>query len=285
MESVPQLLLRENNIMEATQLLQSNLLDILFEGKNKSYGAYELRVHYKRRLIISIFIILSISILFCSIFLIPFHAAKTFPVIQTIEVSLKNAETKKDELKLLKTVEEKQVATRKPDLTTPIIIKEPVTPLEKPEKQDESIVNIAAISQGGENIIYKNPPLENHGTGAIAIPLIAKDIDSIYYDVKVVAQFPGGPAAWQRYLERNLDMDIPERNGAPAGKYTLYISFIVDKDGNISNASALNDPGYGLASEAIRVIAKSKQWIPAIQNGRNVKYRQVQPVTFMINDN
>jgi len=271
--------------MEATQLLQSNLLDILFEGKNKSYGAYELRVHYKRRLLISIFIILAICSLFCSIFLIPFHPAKTLPLIDTIEVSLKNAETRKEELKLPKTVREKQIAARKPGLTAPIIIKEPVPLAEKREKQDESIVNIAAIAQSGENIIYKNPPLENHVTGAIAIPVMAKDIDSIYYEVQVPAQYPGGLPAWQRYLERNLDMDIPEHNGAPAGKYTLYISFIVDKDGNISTISALNDPGYGLAAEAIRVITKSKQWIPAIQNGRNVKYRQVQPVTFMINDN
>lgn len=271
--------------MEATQLLQSNLLDILFEGKNKSYGAYELRVHYKRRLLISIFIILVISSLFCSIFLIPFHPAKKLPLIDTIVVVLKNAETKKDELKVPKAVEEKQIATRKPETTAPLIIKEPVTPIDRTEQQDESIVNIAAISQGGENIIYKNPPLENHVTGSIAIPAMAKDIDSIYYDVQVLAQFPGGPAAWQRYLERNLDMDIPLRNGAPAGKYTLYISFIVDKDGNISNISALNDPGFGLAKEAVRVITKSKQWIPAIQNGRNVKYRQVQPVSFIINDN
>lgn len=45
---------------------------------------------------------------------------------------------------------------------------------------------------------------------------------------------------------------------------------------------ALNDPGYGTAEEAVRVIKKSKQWIPALQNGNHVIYRQKESITFVV---
>ncbi|MFX8523828.1 energy transducer TonB, partial [Acinetobacter baumannii] len=79
--------------------------------------------------------------------------------------------------------------------------------------------------------------------------------------------------AWAKYLERNLNRDLPVENGAPPGQYTVIVSFIVSKDGSISDVTAENDPGYGTKAEAIRVIAKGPKWKPAVQNGRNVIYR------------
>ena len=77
---------------------------------------------------------------------------------------------------------------------------------------------------------------------------------------------------------------MPVENGAPVGKYTVLLSFLVDRDGNISEIQALTDPGYGTVQEAMKVIKRSKQWIPAIQNGRNVIYRQKQSITFVVNE-
>jgi len=81
-----------------------------------------------------------------------------------------------------------------------------------------------------------------------------------------------------------LNSETAAENGAPAGRYTVTLSFIVDREGNISDIQTLNDPGYGTAAEAIKVIKKSKQWIPAIQNGRNVIYRQKQSITFVVTE-
>ena len=78
---------------------------------------------------------------------------------------------------------------------------------------------------------------------------------------------------------------MPIENGATSGKYTVIVSFVVDKEGTISDVQAENDPGYGTAAEAVRVIKKSNKWIPAIQNGRNVIYRQKQSIAFLVNDN
>jgi protein TonB len=52
-------------------------------------------------------------------------------------------------------------------------------------------------------------------------------------------------AAWQKFLERNLNASVPVDNGAPPGKYPVVLSFIVDKTGAFSDIKAENDPGYG----------------------------------------
>ena len=83
---------------------------------------------------------------------------------------------------------------------------------------------------------------------------------------------------------QDLRADVPVENGAPPGRLTVVVSFLVDKDGNISEVKAENDPGYGTADEAVRVIKRGPKWIPAVQNGRNVIYRQKQSVTFEVSE-
>ena len=62
----------------------------------------------------------------------------------------------------------------------------------------------------------------------------------------------------------------------------MRVQFIVDKEGNISDVQALNDPGEGLAGEAVRIIKKGPKWKPAEQNGRKVIYRNIQSITFRL---
>ncbi|MBV9964008.1 MAG: energy transducer TonB [Parafilimonas sp.] len=103
-----------------------------------------------------------------------------------------------------------------------------------------------------------------------------------FTSVQIEAKFPGGSDAWAKYLERNLNAQTPSDHRAPAGNYTVTVSFLVDEEGNVSDVHALNDPGYGTAEEAVRVIKKGPKWVPAIQNGKNVNYRQKQNITFQV---
>jgi len=98
------------------------------------------------------------------------------------------------------------------------------------------------------------------------------------------ADFPGGIQGWQKYLARSLDAALPVYRGAPAGKYTVYVTFWVDKDGNVSDVKAENDPGYGTKEEAIRVIKRGPKWLPAIQYNKPVKYRHKQGITFQVSE-
>lgn len=98
------------------------------------------------------------------------------------------------------------------------------------------------------------------------------------------ATFPGGNAAWQKYLQANLKKDIPVDNGAPPGKYSVMLSFVVLKDGQLKNIDVLNDPGYGTTEEALRVIKKGPKWKPAKQNGKLVDYQVKQTITLVVNE-
>ena len=102
--------------------------------------------------------------------------------------------------------------------------------------------------------------------------------------VEKYAEFPGGQKGWVNYLENNLNRDLPVRNGAPVGKYTVVVSFWVDEEGNITNVKAENNPGYGTMEEAIRVLKNGPKWVPATQNGKNIVYRQRQAFVFMISN-
>ncbi len=106
--------------------------------------------------------------------------------------------------------------------------------------------------------------------------------DKVFTEAQIEAKFPGGQGAWARYLQQNLNSDVALKAHAPNGKYTVVVSFLVDKEGNITDVKALNDPGYGTAQEAVRVIKAGPRWMPAVQDGKNVTYRQKQPFTFMV---
>ncbi len=120
----------------------------------------------------------------------------------------------------------------------------------------------------------------------LVAPSFAKKDSTEHYDkiftvVQIHASFPGGNEGWQKYLERNLNRDIAVKNGAPTGKYIIFVSFIINKDGTLRNITS-NDSGYGMAEEAIRVIAKGPNWIPAKQNGENVASVYNQGITFVV---
>jgi len=112
----------------------------------------------------------------------------------------------------------------------------------------------------------------------------SKNNDPIFYTAEKPAEFPGGIEGWSNYLMNNLDRNLPNRNKAVPGKYTVKLNFIVSKNGDVENVIAENNPGYGTESEAIRVIEKGPKWIPAEQNGRKVNFLMKQVIVFNVTD-
>ena len=108
--------------------------------------------------------------------------------------------------------------------------------------------------------------------------------DHTFEKVDIEASFPGGEAAWKKFLEKNLRGDVATENGAPAGIYTVLVQFIVDKERNLSDIKPLTNWGYGMEKEVLRLIAISPKWSPASRNGRALKAYRKQPVTFMIEE-
>ena len=106
----------------------------------------------------------------------------------------------------------------------------------------------------------------------------------VFQKVETEASFPGGQTSWSKYLVRNLRTDVPANNKAKPGRYTVVVQFVVSADGELSDVKALSKQGFGMEEEVIRVLTKGPKWIPAKQNGRNVKAIKKQDVTFGVSE-
>jgi len=105
-----------------------------------------------------------------------------------------------------------------------------------------------------------------------------------YFTFEKEAIFPGGASAWATYLSSNLKSNVAAKHKAPPGRYTVTVSFNVDKNGKVTEVQALSNPGYGTAEEAMRVVQNSPTWNPAIQNNKPVIFRQRQNIVFEVTE-
>ncbi|TKK68645.1 energy transducer TonB [Ilyomonas limi] len=273
--------------MDVNKILSADFLDILFEGRNKEYGAYELRKTYNRRFTIAIAVMIGVCVLaFLLNVLASNKTEKDNGPIVIQDVQLQNVqEEKKPEPPPPPPppkVEPPKIEIKQ--FTPPKIVKDEEVKEPPPKQEELEKTTIGTINQEGVQTDVIAPPVEEKGTGVVEAPKVTEDYDKEFKTVQIQAKFPGGPDAWMKYLQRNLQSDVPTENGAPTGSYTVVVSFLVDKDGNISEVKAENDPGYGTAGEAVRVISRGPKWIPAVQNGRNVIYRQKQAITFRVEE-
>ena len=139
-------------------------------------------------------------------------------------------------------------------------------------KEDQVISTKTVESENKQQVVQA--PVEDKGTQIVEVKK-EDDENKIFNKVEVEAAFPGGDAAWRNYLQKNLNGSVPVDNGAGEGTFTVIVKFVVSRDGSLSDVSCESDPGFGMCQEAIRVIRKTKNWTPAIQNGRNVNaYRR-----------
>jgi len=276
--------------MDVNKILTADILDIVFEGRNKEYGAYQLRRTYNKRITYAIVGTVVVCLLFLGGSLIANSSDKKEAQILVQDMELQDV--KQDEKKPEPPPPPPPPKQEPPKVeitkfTPPKIVKDEEVKPEEEIKEVEKLedTKIGTINQEGikdEGIVA--PPVEVKGTGVVEAPKQEEDYDKVFTVVQIPAEFPGGLPAWTKYLERNLNRDLPVENGAPPGKYTVIVSFIVDKNGGISEVKAENDPGFGTKDEAVRVIKRGPNWKPAVQNGRQVIYRHKQSITFMVSE-
>ena len=271
--------------MEVNKILNAELLDIVFEGRNKDYGAYYLRKTYHQRIRYALLVTVSIAAL---ILLISF-----------LNQTLNNRSESKVKINEMTLQDVKQEEKNEPpppppppppkqeppkvemkQFTPPVIkkdeeVEKPPPPQEELKEAKIDVVNVEGIKDEG----LAAPVDIDQGKQIIEEKV---DENKIFDKVEIEAAFPGGDTKWRQYLERNANGQVATDNGAPEGTYTTVVQFVVDKEGNISDVRALTNHGYGMEEEAMRVIRKGPKWSPAIQNGRQVKAYRKQPITFRV---
>jgi N-acetylmuramoyl-L-alanine amidase len=97
--------------------------------------------------------------------------------------------------------------------------------------------------------------------------------------------FPGGQSEWVRYLQKNINPNLPIEEGWKPGVYKIVVSFIVRKDGTLADIKTNDYPGSKTAENCIDLIRKGPKWEPAIQNGHLVNAYKKQPITFVVEKN
>lgn len=267
--------------MEATKILSAPLIDLIFDGHNKMYGAYELRKNYPKRINKALIITMTLAAFICIGAILGSSSKKNNGgyIIKEGYV-LKNLPEEKKLEKLpepeVKPVEElvKTVINTPPEIVKDEDFSKP------PPTQDDLIgAKIGLENIDGDPHIGISKPLDiDKGIGLVENK-IEKESDEPIMIVEIDAKFIGN---WVKFLERNLDANVPVYNNAPAGRYSVVIQFVVDKEGNVSDIKALTKHGYGVEEEAIRVVKKATKWEPAIQNGFKVKAYRRQVIIFNV---
>ncbi len=274
-------------LMDANKILSADVLDILFEGRNKSYGAYDLRKTYRQRLGRSLLLMLGLLLLLFGVnFLFGFIKPSNARPIVDREVTLEE----------IKTPQEKKVIVPPPPVYKPpppvnmrqftshmLIEKDPPDDQKPPPMDDMDKVKIgtANVTNGTDDpgVVQPDAP----GKGIVDVPQKTEP-DAPFMKVEKESEYPGGPNAWRKFLERNLYNNLPQDAVDQGIQGSVVIRFIVDIDGTVSDVTPISGPKEYQAA-AINVIRKSGKWTPALQNGRQVKSYKSQMITIKLEDN
>jgi protein TonB len=279
--------------MEAGKILKAPLIDLIFEGRNKEYGAYELRIHHSARVLWGLAgVVLVTTGLFAADYVARQHQPPQKQALAVTDVQLQDIkEVQHNELPPPPPPPPSQAPAKveitrftPPRIVRDNEVKEEETP---PEQEKLNDTKIGVINQEGvkdERVVA--PSVSANGNGVVEAPkrIVNEDYDRTFTKVEIESEYPGGAAAWLRYLNKNFRYPEDAVNNEIQG--TVVVQFIVDKEGNVSDVEAISGPEVGgLRQEAVRVIRSSGKWTPAIQNGRNVKSYKKQPVVFKLMNN
>ena len=274
--------------MEKSAILTANVLDIIFDNRNKLYGAYDLRKTYNNRVFIALGITFSFILLVAIGNLVAGNKrTSNFSIRHNEIVEMKNLE-EKEQPKLPETPP--PAAKPQPQVKTiafvpPIIVDDNKVTNPPPATDELAHVKIDIVTKEGidNDGLTRVESLDGDKGIIIEKKIEKEEPETIYTSVQIEASYPDGNAAWAKFLQRNLNGDVPVNHDAPPGTYKVIIQFIVDKNGQVSNIVPLTNMGYGMEEEAMRVLRKSGQWTPAQQNGVMVTAYRKQPITFVIN--
>ncbi len=270
------------------QLNSTDWCDIVFTGKNKSYGAYALRQSSSKRHILAFLVVL----IFVGVVAgLPSLLKAVNPPKEHVDVVIFDGPTILDDLD---NKEEEQII--EPLITpppTPIINAQQFTPpvvtpdeLVNSEREllsqqdlNESNAVISTVTYETNNTVGIDPgELQREQRQIINQP--PQEPNKVFDMVEVMPQFPGGNAELMRYLSANIKYPTIAAENGIEGRVVL--KFVVGKDGGITNIQVVRALDPSCDKEAVRVVKGMPKWIPGMQNGHAVAVYFTLPVLFKL---
>lgn len=268
--------------MSKSSIYESKWTNLVFENKNKEYGAYQLRQENPKTTITALFMALlllaglgSVSMLISKFRTAPVTDVPTSfdpPVVVSIDPTI--VHPKQDEV-IAPPVEKSAPPSTDIQLVNPVVAPtdQATTAVIAPATDNHPTVDNATTGTGTTvNVL----PSSGNGSGTSPEPADTGNsiVNSALLDK--MPEFPGGMAKFYTYVGNNFTR--PELDAERTLK--VYVSFVIEKDGSITDIMVKNDPGYGVGKEAIRVLKSLKtKWIPGILNGKAVRTAYNLPIT------
>jgi len=261
-----------------------NWLNLVFENRNKSYGAYELRVHYESRLLKAFGISLaSVAVLF----IIPLvltrmlkHAEAVKDLVnKDVIYAYQKIEFEKTDISPVveKRVVTKQVAVQHPVAADAYLIVKKTEPDNKPDVKPIDQPS-SAISKGDETTTGTESNTSTTSSSSNNFPEVNEPMSAAAVDV--APSFPGGDEALHKYLSKNIHYSETAKDMHITGR--IFACFIVNEKGEIENVKLKNSLFSDLDNEVIRVISKMPLWTPGVYKGKKVKTIYIVPVNFQL---
>jgi TonB family C-terminal domain len=262
--------------------------DIIFEDRNKAYGAYKLRATSSKRHIVA-FVLTVVFVGIVSALPAFLDAVKptkevTANIDDSFELSqLENPEDQVQEEDIIR----QETAPPPPPLkatiqfTPPVITEDSKVDEEKEMKSMEELteskvqISIASVEGSDDANAVDIAELKEH-----KVIVEEKEPEKPFQSVEQMPQFPGGDAELLKYVSSNLRYPtIAAENGIEG---LVVVRFVVNKDGVVSDAEVLRSLDPSCDKEAIRVVRSMPKWVPGKQNGRNVAVYYTLPVRFQL---
>ena len=276
--------------MAKIDLISRDWTEMVFEGRNKEYGAYRLRKNAgKRNLYSLITIFIAALAIWGGISLVKFVESRTKSVAQTsvAELSALNQPKKKAEVKQQKKVQleqpEKVVERVKSSVkfTAPVIKKDDeVKPEDELKTQDELMSTKTAIGaldvKGNDDANGEVLKIKE----AVAQPEPKPEVEKVFEVVEQMPSFPGGQSALMEWLSNNVKYPVVAQENGVQGR--VVVSFVVERDGSITDVKVVRGVDPSLDREASRVVRAMPRWIPGKQNGSAVRVKYNVPVAFRL---
>ena len=275
--------------MAKIDLIDNGWIDLVFEGKNHSYGAYQLRKETGKRNLMAILVMFAIGVAiaaFVAIKGVVENAMKQDVAIEADVELAKLAEKKeakvekKEEPKVEKIEVEKVKSSVK--FVPPVIKKDDeVKPEEELKSQEELNKTNTAI---GAFDVKGNDEAAGEVLKAkevIAQPEPPKEEETKVFDVvEQMPSFPGGPSALMQFLSSNIKYPVVAEENGVQGR--VVCTFVVERDGSITDVRVIKSVDPSLDKEAVRVVKSMPKWIPGKQNGSAGRVKYTGPVTFRL---
>lgn len=273
--------------MAKLDILDPAWIEVVFSGRNKAYGAYVLR---KENAKTSIRALVIASVLFVVAISAP-------TIINMIKGFIPKADEK---------VKITDVVLKPPppvDMTKP---PPPPPQVEPPKPKVDQVRFPPPVVKPDNEVQEKDPPTvkelevkdpgqkdqkgdpnqdiridEAAGKADITQKVVEESNDPVSFAaVEKLPKFPGGDEAFGKYLSKTIRYPAVAKENNTQGR--VIVSFVVERDGKLTDIKVLRDIGGGCGEEAIRVLSKSPAWSPGIQNGKAVRVAYTMPINFTL---